>query len=114
LCIEGPTSFARKIFNLRAAVALTPERQRTGLIAKTSRSVGFGNLSETASDTVCHRVDHVLVDLVSDFIGEMRCPVGHALTWKRSNVLGADKRRQRSRGENDNDSFHVLSVLFTN
>src|SRR5436305_875935 len=35
------------------------------------------------------------VDLVSDFTGEMRCPVGHSLTWKRGCVLDAEKHRVR-------------------
>ena len=66
-------------------------------------------LSQTAIDAVDHRVDHVPVDLVSDFAGEIRRPVVQTFTWKRGRVLDAEKRRQHSRGENCTESFHLLS-----
>ena len=50
-------------------------------------------LAQPALDTVRDRMDHVIVDLVSDFTGEMRRPVGHAFTWKCGSVLDTKKRR---------------------
>jgi hypothetical protein len=52
------------------------------------------------------------VDLVSDFAGEMRRPVGHSLTWKCGRVLGTEKRGADGRREYCNGSFHLLSLLF--
>jgi hypothetical protein len=57
-------------------------------------------LSQPALDAVRDRMDHVVVDLVSNFAGEMRGPVRHALTWKRQSIWDAKKRRQHGRSEN--------------
>jgi hypothetical protein len=69
-------------------------------------------LSQTTIDAVDHRVDHVLVDLVSDFAGEIRCPIRQTLTRKCGRVLDAEKRRQHGRGENCSESFHLLFLSF--
>lgn len=57
-------------------------------------------------------IDHVVVDVVSDSLGEMRRPVGHALTRKRSGILDAEKRRHR--GRDGNESFHLLLPSLNN
>jgi hypothetical protein len=57
-------------------------------------------------------MDHVIVDFVSGFTGEMRCPAGHAFTWKCGSVLCAKKRRQHRTGENCDESFHFISLPF--
>ena len=57
-------------------------------------------------------MDHVPVDLISDFAGEIRRPIGQTFTRKRGRVLDAEKRRQHGRGENCSESFHLLSLSF--
>src|SRR2546423_5700224 len=75
--------------------------------AALERGVASGEfLAQPALDTVRDRMDHVIVDLVSHFTGEMRRPAGHAFTWKCGSVLDAKKRRQHRAGENCYQSFH--------
>ena len=81
--------------------------------ATPDRGVASGEfLAQTALDTVRDWVDHVIVDLVSDFTGEMRRPVRHAFAWKCGSVLDAKKRRQHRTGENCHESFHFISLPF--
>jgi hypothetical protein len=54
----------------------------------------------------------MVVDFLSYFAGEMRCPVGHPLTRKRGRILDAEKRRQHGSDENGNGSFHLHSLLY--
>ena len=68
-------------------------------------------LSKTAFHAVSDRMDHVIVDLVGNFAGEMRCSVRHSFTRKRGGVLGAEKRRAHGSGEYCNESFHLSSLL---
>jgi hypothetical protein len=67
-------------------------------------------LPQTPGDTVCHRVNHVIVDLIRNLVGEMRRSVQDALARECAGVLGAEKHRQSSYGENL--SFHLLSLLY--
>jgi hypothetical protein len=57
-------------------------------------------LAEPSRDAVRDRMDHVMVDLLGDFAGKMRGPVGHSLTWKRDCVWGAQERRHCGEREN--------------
>jgi len=91
----------RKLFEVRSRNA-----------AALDRGVASGEfLAQTSLDTVGHRVNHVVIDLVRDFLGKIRCPVRHALTRKRGHVLAAEKRRAHGSGEYRNSSFHLLSLL---
>lgn len=56
----------------------------------------------------------MVVDIVSDSVGEMCYSVGHALTWKRTHALDAHKHRARSRRENRKISFHSFHLLSLN
>jgi hypothetical protein len=57
-----------------------------------------------------HWMHYVTVDLVSDFVGEMRCPVQNAFARKGGSILSAEKHRA-DRSSN-NQSFHLHSLLF--
>jgi len=57
-------------------------------------------------------LDHMLVDLVSDLLGKMRCPVGKAFAWKCGRFLDKQKLREYRASYND-QWFHLLSLLFT-
>jgi hypothetical protein len=67
-------------------------------------------LSQTAIDALDHWVDYMPVDLVSNFAGEMRRPVRHALTRKCGCALDAEKRHAHGRGENQ--AFHLFIPSF--
>ena len=57
-------------------------------------------------------MDHVSIDLVCNFAGEIRRPIRQTFTGKRGRTLDAEKRRQHGRDENCSESFHLLSLRF--
>ena len=57
-------------------------------------------------------MDNVIVDLSSNFPGEMGRSVGHALARKCGSVLRKQKLHDRYAGEQQNGTFHLLSLLF--
>jgi hypothetical protein len=104
--IASSTKLAWKLFGLsrtgssRNAAALGSRHCHQG-----------GNLSQMTLNPVGHGMNHVIVDLVSNFLSEMRRSPRHSLTRKRGRVLGAEKRRQHGCGGNSDKSFHLSYLL---
>ena len=80
--------------------------------AALDRGVASGEfLAQPALETVGHRVNHMIVDLVGNFAGEMCCSVRHSFTRKRGSVWGAEKHRAHGSGEYRNELFQLSSLL---
>jgi len=111
--IVSSTKLARKLFDPSSPrTSPSDRRYRGGNAAALDRGEASGEfLAQTALDTVRDRMDHVIVDLVGNFAGEMRRSVGHSLTRKRGSVLGAEERRAHGSRENGCKSFHLSSLL---
>jgi len=108
-CFVSSTKLAWKIFESGAKRGYEPQRRGE------HRGVGYWfsrKLSQTTRDPVCDWMDHVIVDLVSDFLGEMRRPPRHAFAGKCGCALGAEKHRAHGSREERKVSFHLLSLLF--
>ena len=52
------------------------------------------------------------VEPVSDSVGNLRGLVNHKRDWTRGSFLRAEKRCERGTDENQDMSFHFLSLLF--
>jgi hypothetical protein len=104
--IASSTKVARKLFETE------PDGCRLNAAALESRHCHQGgNLSQMALNPVRHGMNNVVVDLVSNFLREMRRSPRHSLTRKRGRVLGAEKRRQHGCGGNSDQSFHLSYLL---
>ena len=57
-------------------------------------------LAQPARDALRDGMDHVTVDLLGDFAGKMRGPVGHSLTWKCNRIWDAEECRHSGKREN--------------
>ena len=64
------------------------------------------------SNPVGHGVNHVIVDLVCDFVREVRSSVQNTFARKRGCILGEDKYRHHAPGQNRSVSFHTHSLPF--
>jgi hypothetical protein len=65
-----------------------PDWPLAATLRQSGRSVGSGqNLSQSASNPVRHRVNYVIVDVVSNFLGELRGSGWHSFAWKCDRVL---------------------------
>ena len=59
-------------------------------------------------------MDHVIVDLVSNLVGEMRRPIRQAFARECVSPWRGEKRRQYGRGKYRDGTFHLLSLLVIN